>query len=245
MRLTLLIFCLWVALVLGQLPPKIEKCEAGDSICVAETITRILRTYPKGLASIGLDALDSISFENVIVSRKEPDGPATLDLLFNNVTVRGFADSTVAEAKGFEADLPRVLELSGWIPLLKLDGFYEMHGSLLTMPIQGRGHALVEIKECRFRCKVRAVEQLRGDGKRYAEIAKVKCLLDVQGMHLNFENLFNNSELSDAMNDVANAKWLKIWHTLRKGITSAVDQLVESILKRVANKLPYDDFYRN
>ncbi|KAH8354248.1 hypothetical protein KR084_004770, partial [Drosophila pseudotakahashii] len=224
--------------------PEIEKCEAGDSICIAETITRILRMYPKGLASIGLDALDSITFDNVVVSRIEPDGPATLDLKCNNLTVRGFADSTVAEAKGFEADLPRVLDLSGWIPLLKLEGFYEMHGSLLTMPIQGKGHALVEIKECRFRCKVRAVEELRGDGRRYAAIAKVKCLLDVQGMQLNFKNLFNNSELSDAMNDVANVKWLEIWHTLRKGITSAVDQLVESILKRVSNKLPYEEFYR-
>jgi len=63
-------------------------------------------------------------------------------------------------------------------------------------------------------------------------------------MHLNFENLFNNPEMSDAMNVVANTKWLEIWHNLRRGITSAVDQLVESILQRVANKLPYDDFYR-
>ncbi|XP_050744755.1 uncharacterized protein LOC108027080 isoform X2 [Drosophila biarmipes] len=172
MGLTLFIVCLWVALVLGQLPPEIEKCEAGDSICVAETITRILRLFPKGLSSIGLEALESISFEDVVVSQIEPGDPATLDLRFHNLTVRGFADATVAEAKGFDAELPRVLELSGWIPLLKLDGFYEMHGSLLTMPIQGKGHALVEIKECRFRCKLRALEQLRGDGGRYAEIAK-------------------------------------------------------------------------
>jgi len=64
-------------------------------------------------------------------------------------------------------------------------------------------------------------------------------------VHLNFENLFNNPELSDAMNEVANAKWLDIWHTLRKGITSAVDELVQSVLKRVADKLPYDDIYRD
>ncbi|XP_017118664.1 uncharacterized protein LOC108140444 [Drosophila elegans] len=245
MRLILFASSLWIALALGQLPPEIERCEAGGSICIAKTVTSILRLYPKGLPSIGLDALDSIGFDNVIVSRMEPDGPATLDLRFYNLTVRGFADSTVAEAKGFDGELPRVLEISGWIPLLQLDGYYEMHGSLLTMPIQGRGQAQVEIKECRFRCKVRAVEQFRGDGKRYADIAKVKCLLEVQGMHLNFENLFNNPELSDAMNGVANTKWLDIWHTLRKGITSAVDQLVESLLKRVANKLPYDNFYRD
>jgi len=47
------------------------------------------------------------------------------------------------------------------------------------------------------------------------------------------------------MNEVANAKWLDIWHTLRKGITSAVDELVQSVLKRVADKLPYDDIYRD
>lgn len=63
-------------------------------------------------------------------------------------------------------------------------------------------------------------------------------------MHLNFENLFNNPEMSDAMNVVANTKWLENWHNLRRSITSAVDQLVESILQRVANKLPYDDFCR-
>lgn len=63
-------------------------------------------------------------------------------------------------------------------------------------------------------------------------------------MHLNFENLFNNPELSEAMNSVANSKWLDIWHTLRKGITSTVDQMFETILKGVSNKLPYDDFFR-
>ncbi|EDW51625.1 GM15110 [Drosophila sechellia] len=224
MRLIVFVCCLWMARSLGQLPPEIEKCKAGDSICIAETVTRILRLYPKGLPSIGLVALDSIGFEDVVVR---------------------FADSTVVEAKGFEADLPRVLELSGWIPLLKLNGYYEMRGSLLTMPIHGKGQAQVEIRECRVRCKVRVLEDLRDDGKLYAGISKVKCLLDVQGMHLNFENLFNNPEMSDAMNAVANTKWLEIWHTLRRGITSAVDQLVESILKRVANKLPYDDFYRD
>eukprot|EP00099_Drosophila_melanogaster_P023225 NP_650937.2 uncharacterized protein Dmel_CG17279, isoform B [Drosophila melanogaster] len=230
---------------LGQLPPEIEKCRAGDSICIAETVTRILRLYPKGLPSIGLVALDSIGFEDVVVSRLEPDGSSTFDLKFPNLTVIGFADSTVTEAKGFDADLPRVLELSGWIPLLKLNGTYEMRGSLLTMPIHGKGQAKVEIRECRVRCKVRVLEDLRDDGKLYAGISKVKCLLDVQGMHLNLENLFNNPEMSDAMNVVANTKWLEIWHNLRRGITSAVDQLVESILQRVANKLPYDDLYRD
>ncbi|XP_017036676.1 protein takeout [Drosophila kikkawai] len=244
MRLITAISFLWISFVLGQLPPEIEKCEAGDSICIAETVTRLLRLYPKGLPSIGLQALDAIRFENVVVSRIEPNSPATLDLKFRNLTVRGLEGATVMEAKGFDGELPRVLELSAWVPLLKLEGDYEMHGSLLNMPIQGKGQAQVVVKEGRFRCKVRALEQLRKDGKRYIEIAKVKCLLDLQGMHLNFENLFNNPELSDAMNIVANTKWLEIWHALRKGIISTVDRLVETILKRVADKLPYDDFYR-
>ncbi|XP_026839627.1 uncharacterized protein LOC6553518 isoform X2 [Drosophila erecta] len=74
MWLIVLVCCLWMAPSLGQLPPEIEKCKAGDSICIAETVTRILRLYPNGLSSIGLDALDSIGFENVVVSRMEPDG---------------------------------------------------------------------------------------------------------------------------------------------------------------------------
>ncbi|KAH8265361.1 hypothetical protein KR038_005255, partial [Drosophila bunnanda] len=224
--------------------PEIDKCEAGDSICIAETVNRLLRLYPKGLPSIGLEALDAIEFENVVVSRIEPNSQATLDLKFRNLTVRGLEGTTVMEAKGFDGELPRVLELSARVPLLKLEGNYEMHGSLLDMPIQGKGQAQVEIKEGRFRCKVRALQQLREDGKRYIEIAKVKCLLELQGMHVNFGNLFNNPELSDAMNIVANSKWLDIWHTLRKGITSTVDRMVETILKRVADKLSYDDFYR-
>ncbi|KMZ02277.1 uncharacterized protein Dsimw501_GD28548, isoform A [Drosophila simulans] len=69
MRLIVFVCCLWMARSLGQLPPEIEKCKAGDSICIAETVTRILRLYPKGLPSIGLVALDSIGFEDVVVSR--------------------------------------------------------------------------------------------------------------------------------------------------------------------------------
>ncbi|XP_017056985.1 uncharacterized protein LOC108098522 [Drosophila ficusphila] len=245
MRLTLFVCCFWTALVTGQLPPEIEKCKAGDSICVAETLTQIIRFSPKGLESIGLIALDSIAFDNVVISRIKPDSPATLDLKFHNLTMKGLSDATVAEAKGFEADLPRVLEISGWVPFLKFDGYYEMHGSLLTIPIQGQGQAQVEIKDCLYRCKARALKQIRADGKQYADVDKVKCLLDVQGLHLNFENLFDNPELSEAINGVANTKWREIWQTLRKGVTSAVDRILATVLKRVADKFAYEDFYRD
>ncbi|XP_034662607.1 circadian clock-controlled protein [Drosophila subobscura] len=240
MRLTIFMGCL--ALVWGQLPPDIEKCQAGDAICIAKTITHILQSYPKGIPAIGLDAVDAISFENVIVSRKES---SKLDLKFHTLTVRGFENTTVLDAKGFDGDsMPRVFELSAFTPLLRLEGEYETQGILLTMPIQGRGQALVELKDCHFRCKVRVMEELRLDGKRYMEIPKVKCLVDVQSMHINFENLFNNKELSDTMNELANNNWLEIWKTLRKGINSALDQVAGTILRRVANKLSYDDFYQ-
>ncbi|XP_002138095.5 circadian clock-controlled protein isoform X1 [Drosophila pseudoobscura] len=242
MKLSLFIGCLTIAFVWGQqLPPDIDKCQAGDAICIAKTITYILQSYPKGIPSIGLDAVDAISFQNVIVSRMES---SKLDLKFHTLTVRGFENTTVLDAKGFDADIPRVFELSAFTPLLRLEGEYETQGILLTMPIQGRGQALVELKDCQFRCKVRAVEDQRLDGKRYLEIPKVKCLVDVQSMHINFDNLFNNKDLSDTMNDLANNNWFEIWKTLRKGINSALDQVSGTILRRVAKKFSYDDFFQ-
>jgi len=64
-------------------------------------------------------------------------------------------------------------------------------------------------------------------------------------LHVSFDNLLDNKELSDSMNELINNNWKDVWHNFRKGISSAVDNVAETILKRVVDKLPYDDFYKH
>ncbi|XP_030374791.1 protein takeout [Scaptodrosophila lebanonensis] len=229
----------------GDLPTEIKKCPAGDEVCISTLITQILRTYPKGVPSIGLDAVDVIHFTDVVVAEADSSTPVQLNLKFNTLTVRGFENTTILHAVGFDKDLEQPFELSGWIPLLQLNGEYEASGRVLLLPVQGTGEAELQLKDCKFKCKVRAAEDQRNGGKLYAKITKVKCVVDVKGLHVNFQNLFNDQALSDSMNQLININWQDVWHTMGKGINKAVDQVSYSLLSRVALKLPYDDFYLN
>ncbi|XP_034488766.1 protein takeout [Drosophila innubila] len=228
-----------------ELPSEIEKCVAGDVICIVETINHIVQNYPNGIPEIGLDSLNAISFNGVVVSEAVPNTPMQMNLKFRTLTVRGFENTTILRAKGFDKDLRHGFELSGWTPSIHLDGIYEADGKLMMLPIQGRGQAQVLLTNCQFTCRAKAIEDLRTDGKRYAQITRVKCLVDIHGLHVNFDNLLDNKELSDSMNELINSNWRDVWHTFRKGISSAVDNVAESILKRVVNKLSHDDFYKH
>ncbi|KRF78987.1 circadian clock-controlled protein daywake [Drosophila virilis] len=231
--------------VRGELPPEIEKCAGGDANCIVETINQIVQKYPKGLPGIGLDALDAIDFQDVVVSEATPNTPMQLSLKFNTLRVCGFENTTIQHVKGFEKVLRHGFELAGWTPLLRLDGLYEAEGRLLMLPIQGKGVAQVELSGCQFTCRAKAVEDQRtADAKLYAKINKVKCLVNIKGLHVNFDKLLDNQELSDSMNELINNNWQDVWNTMRKGVNSAVNQVAQTIISRVLDKLPYDDFYK-
>jgi len=71
------------------------------------------------------------------------------------------------------------------------------------------------------------------------------CLAFFYRLNVSFDNLLDNKELSDSMNELINNNWQDVWRNFRKGISSAVDNVAETILKRVVDKLPYDDFYKH
>ncbi|ALC46323.1 CG17279, partial [Drosophila busckii] len=224
--------------------PDIEQCVAGDGICIANVINFIIKQHPQGIPEIGLDALDAINFDNIIVSEAEPDTPLQLSLKFNSLTVHGFENTTILRAKGFEKQYQRGFELVGFTPLLRLDGEYEATGKLLLLPLEGKSQARVQLKDCKFTCRAKAAEDRRVEGKLFLKITKFKCLLIISGLHVNFENLLNNKELSDTMNELINNNWQDVWQALRVGMNSAVDQVAETILTRVLSQLSYDDFYK-
>lgn len=66
----------------------------------------------------------------------------------------------------------------------------------------------------------------------------------LNSLHVNFDKLLDNQELSDSMNKLINNNWQDVWHTMRKGVNSAVNQVAQTIISRVLDKLPYDDFYK-
>lgn len=66
----------------------------------------------------------------------------------------------------------------------------------------------------------------------------------LNSLHVNFDKLLDNQELSDSMNMLINNNWQDVWNTMRKGVNSAVNQVAQTIISRVLDKLPYDDFYK-
>lgn len=64
-------------------------------------------------------------------------------------------------------------------------------------------------------------------------------------MRVNFENLFNNKELSDNMNDVLNENNDVLFKGLQVPMQNVLGDAMLKVYKPVASKIPYAGYFVN
>lgn len=70
-----------------------QRCRAGDSACLASTITSILHTYPSGIPQLGINSLDPCFVGNE--KTDQGSGAVAIKLSLFEGWVHGWSNGTV------------------------------------------------------------------------------------------------------------------------------------------------------
>lgn len=74
----------------------VERCNFGDTECLAKTFTTVLQKYPQGIPELGLAATDPLYFGNITVSQ-DGGGPVSLTLALSDSSILGWSKATVTK----------------------------------------------------------------------------------------------------------------------------------------------------
>lgn len=74
----------------------IKLCKAGDTACLATTITKILHDYPDGIPEIGLLSMDPLYFGNITVNQGGA-GPVSMLLSLYESSIWGWRNAVVTK----------------------------------------------------------------------------------------------------------------------------------------------------
>lgn len=111
------------------------------------------------------------------------------------------------------------------------------------LPIQGNGKSTLTFEnvDISFKYKPRIMVK---NGKEYIQTDKFKLDFDTAKFSLHFSNLFNGDKaLGDNMNTFLNENSRDILNELKPAITSALEQIFETIINRIFAKVPYKELY--
>ncbi|KAJ6635878.1 Protein takeout [Pseudolycoriella hygida] len=221
----------------------LPQCHAGDTKCMPEVIEKIISGHPKGHAGLSIPPLEPLRI-NTIDIIQGAESPINIDLHFKNLDMHGISKAKVTKVIGFEEDiLNSKYEIFAKLPLVTIQGDYKINGRVLVLPIQGVGKSTLTFEnvEIVFKYKPRIIVK---NGKEYIQTEKFKLEFETAKFSLHFSNLFNGDKaLGDNMNTFLNENWHDILDELKPSITSALEQILETIINRIFAKVPYKELY--
>ncbi|KAJ8723231.1 hypothetical protein PYW08_003143 [Mythimna loreyi] len=167
--------------------PFITKCPSSDSKCLKNTAQNAIPVFANGIPELGVQKLDPFTMKTLDASTPG------LKLLLWDITGTGLKDC-VAKKVEREAGKPKLyvkLQCS-----VDFTGKYEMKGSLLVLPIEGKGDARVILRKIVINVDVDLGDNIGKDGEKHWTIANWKHTYDVKDKStIELENLFNGNEV--------------------------------------------------
>uniref|UniRef100_A0A1B0FGW7 Hemolymph juvenile hormone binding protein n=1 Tax=Glossina morsitans morsitans TaxID=37546 RepID=A0A1B0FGW7_GLOMM len=225
-----------------DLPPEIEKCKAGDHICVTQRINDVIRLYPEGNPLFKMPNLKLITVDRLAGTKTGSNTQLQLKFQLFDVKITGWDKATALSAKGFEKDT-QYHEIELQVPIMKIVGRYEIDGKLLLLPIKGSGNEEFIFKDVHITVTHKFNLEKR-DGKNYIKTVSFLTSIEPGSVTFKFENLFGgNKELTDATNKVLSDNSLDVWNAMSGQFNNALGQLYRKLLSPGTECLSYDDFF--
>jgi hypothetical protein len=243
MFLTLLLYSALCTLVAAKYPADLPQCHAGESECFPRVITKIISEHPNGHQGLSIPRLEPLHI-NAIDIIQGNESPISIDLHFKNLDLNGISKAVITKANGFDVDvLNSKYEIFAKLPLVTLQGDYKINGRVLILPIQGVGKSSLNFEDVDIVIKYKPKVIVK-NGKEYVQADKFKLEFEAAKFSLHFTNLFNGDKtLGDNMNTFLNENSRDILNELKPSITSALEQILESIINRIFAKVPYKELY--
>uniref|UniRef100_A0A1A9ZDI0 Uncharacterized protein n=1 Tax=Glossina pallidipes TaxID=7398 RepID=A0A1A9ZDI0_GLOPL len=224
------------------LAPEIQKCKAGDHVCITRAMNDITRLYPEGNPAFNLPSLKLVTLDKLVAAKTDSESPLQLKFELFDVKITGLDKTKVLSTNGYEKETDyHGVEFE--VPIVKMNARYEIDGKLLVVPIKGKGHGEFTLKGVHVTLKRKIAFEKR-DGKNYIKTTKLLLSTDVESVIYNFENLFGgNKELTDATNKILTENSRDVWKSMEKEFSAGLSQVLELIVLPPLECLSYDDFF--
>uniref|UniRef100_A0A1A9ZDI3 Uncharacterized protein n=1 Tax=Glossina pallidipes TaxID=7398 RepID=A0A1A9ZDI3_GLOPL len=222
--------------------PEIEKCKAGDHICITQRINDVIRRYPEGNPLFKMPNLKLITVDRLAETKTASNTPLQLKFQLFDVKITGLDKAKALSVKGFEKDT-QYHEIEFQVPIMKIVARYEIDGKLLLLPIKGSGNGEFIFKDVHITGTHKFNLEKR-DGKNYIKTVSFLTSMEPRSITFKFENLFGgNKELTDATNKVLSDNSLDVWNVMGEQFKNGLGQLYRKILSPGMECLSYDDFF--
>ncbi|GFG32731.1 hypothetical protein Cfor_03349, partial [Coptotermes formosanus] len=143
-----------------------------------------------GIPEINVDRFEPLYLPHLSLSKGH--GAVTVSGNFYNILAHGPSNATATYAV---LDMKkRLLQLGVYLPDIRVEGEYNLQGRVLILPLLGNGPAKIHLRNVTTSVSM-LFELPRLQGRQVIHIADMKVEFAIQGMTVQFDNLFNGNEV--------------------------------------------------
>ncbi|XP_023709316.2 protein takeout [Cryptotermes secundus] len=225
--------------LLDHTPDWLRPCRLGDpelNVCVKDSFQHMFPALAAGIPEINVDRFEPLYLAHLSLSKGH--GPVTISGSFSNVLAHGPSNATATSAN---LDMKnRLFELGVYLPDIRIEAEYNLQGKVLILPLLGNGPAKVHLKNVTTSVSMR-FELPRVQGRQVMNVVDMKVDFDIQGMTVQFDNLFNgNKVLGRTMNAFVNKNALEIVRELKEPLGESFSVAFKDIMNNMLSHLPLD-----
>nr|QIJ45756.1 odorant binding protein [Glyphodes pyloalis] len=233
----LIFFCLISFIGFGNsnLVPYVTKCAAADNDCTLKSTQTVIPIFAKGIPELGVETLDPVTFKKPIDASTN-----SLKLIIENFTLKGLKDCVIQKAV---RDVKNSKLIGKLLCNVVGDGTYEMKGSLLILPVEGKGNIHVVLRQLLISIDADVNDKVGKDGKKYWDIKRFSHSFALNGKaDVNFENLFTGSEvLGRAATQVFESSGNEIVLEVGPPVIQVIVKKVVENIRKFFNHVPADE----
>ncbi|EDW14527.1 circadian clock-controlled protein daywake [Drosophila mojavensis] len=226
-------------------PSYIESCrikEPDFTNCSTRSIQAFLNEVIKGIPEIeeSFGPIDPMKQDQLTFTQTNSD-VSSISANLSDLVIRGFGKTIVKESKVSKKDFSWLAKI--YIPRLRLDGKYQMIGSVLIIPLHGNGNIFIEIDDLDIllNAKTRLYEK---GGYTFYNVTDVSVKLKVGHVRTYLGNLFNghSKEVEQSTNEFFNENWRSFFETFRPLISETLQSTLFDLLKKMFSLMPANFF---
>ncbi|KAG7200231.1 hypothetical protein KM043_017708 [Ampulex compressa] len=245
MRDNVFLVSLIVALAAGiaiarDLPEFIHVCNRNQpdiDECVISSIETLKPHLKTGEPAYYIPSLEPLLLEELVAA--EGTG---IRVTARDIHVYGASDFTVDRMRVDLDNMRFAVDVK--LPNIFINGFYEMDGKVLLLPIRGSGPISGNFTNCMGAVKLQAIQQKGDDGQDYMHITDFKMKIAVGKGTLRLDNLFGGEAvLGEVINQAINSNFDAFLKELQPLVESALSEAFLDIANSILSQFTFQQLF--
>ncbi|XP_037956596.1 uncharacterized protein LOC119686165 [Teleopsis dalmanni] len=221
----------------------IDECKIQEKNfinCSTKSIQKLFDKLNDGIPGLNsIKSFDPFHLNRIKISQGNSNA-INLKVELSNVKIIGFGRTNVLESIVYPKDFS--WKTTFVLPVMKLQGDYNLIGRILLIPLNGRGQVFLDADNMTIimHSKTRLYEKA---GFTFYNVTNCDVDFKIDGLKSYFSNLFNgNKHLEDSTNKFFNDNWRMLADALYSVITQTIEDVLLDVLKKIFHYIPANFF---